>query len=273
MADDNSEDKKPSAVPETPNEDGKRKAEAIDQDKANLTPMANDNAEDKQPSAGPETPNEDGKRKAEAIDEDKANTNADNTNEEDDDAKKPYPPKPEIQLPFRLAGRAIAKHCYDHSECEQFEILPKDFSDFFRKDEVRIMGGTRLTQEVADSQCILVGDDKCGLSLSLAIPIAKGASFKATISTWVTHCHGNYALSEQLNFGVGIVKYGCGKEQMFSRGEMTTDIDNGVQWQSFIDFEAMMGGMGRFGGFGGLGGLGGGGFGGKPNRRAWVPTE
>jgi hypothetical protein len=156
-------------------------------------------------------------------------------------------------------GKEIYEFLEDLSEYKQFECLhTKDVQEEWTQESIRILGapsGGKLTTSIVDSQCILVGNDKCGLSMKLNIPIKAGSTLVVKLSTWVTPS--NPEICETGCFGVGMIPYGKDKgEECFRRGAFTSSITHGVQY--YGDFalgleEMMFGGGG--GGMGGMGGL------------------
>jgi hypothetical protein len=153
-------------------------------------------------------------------------------------------------------GKEIYEFLEDLSDYEQFECLhTKDVQEEWTQESIRILGapsGGKLTTSIVDSQCILVGNDKCGLSMKLNIPVKAGSTLVVKLSTWVTPC--NAEICETRCFGVGMIPYGKDKgEESFSRGAFTSSITHGVQYYGYFALEEMMFG----GGGGGMGGMGG----------------
>ena len=102
--------------------------------------------------------------------------------------------------------------------------------------------------------------DKAGLSGVLNIPVPPGATLSVQMSTWCNPCHGVYEVEKSSCFGVGMVPFGSGKEQMWSRAGLETVIEDGVQYHACMAYEKMMfGGGGVRLGLGGMAALLGGG--------------
>lgn len=148
------------------------------------------------------------------------------------------------------AKEEIQPFCEILDDCPEFEWVPSDvcldphdkannslYSDF------RTKSGGRLTREVVDKETILVGFDKCGLSAVLNVPVPPGATLSVQLSTWCNPCHSGYGVENSKCFGVGMVPYGTGTEQQWSRGRLTTSIENGIQYYAYMDMDKL-----RYGG-------------------------
>jgi hypothetical protein len=102
-------------------------------------------------------------------------------------------------------------------EYEQFTLIEDDVSldphNNFLYENFRAKNGARLDRSIATKDFILVGNDKCGVSAVLDIPVPPGASLSVKMSTWCNACHGGCIVARSHCFGIGMVRYGEGKEQ------------------------------------------------------------
>lgn len=151
-------------------------------------------------------------------------------------------------------GRKIYDIIEAVDEDEQFEEIPLDVCLDPHDEEnnsfyfaFRNKDGSRLTKETVDNKCILVGNDKCGMSRVLAVPIPSGGSLRVHLSTWVNPRLGGYEVCATTCFGVGMVPVGSAQEQQWLRSETETCITDGVQYYGNMNLERLMTGGAGFG--------------------------
>jgi hypothetical protein len=77
---------------------------------------------------------------------------------------------------------------------EQFKLIdddvcldPDDEDNYFMYMNFRSKSGARLDRSIATNDFILVGDDKCGVSAVLDIPVPPGASLSIKCQHGATH--------------------------------------------------------------------------------------
>ena len=155
------------------------------------------------------------------------------------------------------SGRAVADVFNEIGEYQQFETIPKDVcldpydeDNNFLYTNFRSKDGSRLSKEIVENEFILVGNDKCGLSAVLDIPVPPGGTLSAQISTWCNPCHSGLGVEHNRCFGVGMVPVGSAQDQQWTRGGIETVIEDGVQYYAELAIEKMM-----FDGPGGFGGM------------------
>ena len=182
-----------------------------------------------------------------------------------DDETKPAPPTTkafDASAPLTLTERdEIEPYFIVLDDYPQFEPVAKDVNldphdNSYDYTCFRTKNGGRLTREVLEKDFILVGNDKAGLSGVLDIPVPPGGTLSVQLSTWINPCHSGFAVSRGYCFGVGMVPYGEGKEQVWSRGELETCIIDGVQYYACLSIQKMLYGSGGRDPFGGGMGMG-----------------
>lgn len=141
-------------------------------------------------------------------------------------------------------GRAIEAIIEHVDGSDQFEFLPKEFpkdEENYLRSAFRSINGEKLTVEIIHRDCILVGNDKAGMSIVLNIPVPVDASLNVHMKTWVHPCHSDYGVTKTSAFGVGMVPTGDAKEQEWTYGKLDTCIDDGFQFNGDLpDFRSMM---------------------------------
>lgn len=156
----------------------------------------------------------------------------------DDDTKNKISPKPlSTEEPFEIVGRAIFPLLKGLDEYAQFEPVPEDVVDVAEEfSTFRHSNGSLMTDEIAKTECILMGRDKSGLSMTLGVPVEPGATLSVIISTWVNPCHSGFAVSASKCFGIGMVPCGTAKEESWIKDDFETSrIKDGVQFYGEVN--------------------------------------
>ncbi|CAE7466648.1 unnamed protein product [Symbiodinium natans] len=134
---------------------------------------------------------------------------------------------------------------------QQFELIeegvsldPHDQDNSYMYTSFRSKDGGRLTREIVDRDFVLVGDDKCGLSAVLNVPVPPGATLSVQMTTWCNPCHSGFGVTKSGCFGVGMVPYGCAEVQEWPCDDFQTCIEDGVQYYCELAWSTMLSGIG-----------------------------